>query len=218
MVLWLSVLFLVIGTVHVYADPVTLGNLSVDAQQQGGTLSFSGSRFTFAGGAGFGNIGNYVPITQCSFGQCQQGQSFDAGVTLTTPYDLSGTFMLDGRSYSFDASSERILMNLTLMATVMTPAQLELGLFTVTAPFLMTGNFLWFNTFGNDPANPTLSFSGQGLLTAMMEYVSTPDGNQMYFRGANYNFTAAHAPEPGTWLMIVSGLLLGLHLRKVAHA
>jgi len=189
-----------------YAEPITAGSMLIDISQEGGTVTLTGQNFAFTGGVGLGDIGTYAPTAQCRFG-CSPG-TIDAGMTVRTPYTLSGAFTLDGRSFPFDANSERANLEMTFASTLIPPAQLETGSFTLISPFSLTGRFLWYDVFGLEPSNPQIDFWGAGTLRALME----SDGTQLYMRSAEYDF--AHAPEPATLWLMATGIAVIIFRRR----
>lgn len=196
---------------QLFADSITTGHLIITDQLDGSAV-FTSDRFSLTSFLGLGSLNTYEPLETCRFGLCHPGDACDAGVTLRTPYDITGTATLDGRAFTFDASTERIDASFTLAATIVPPLQLAPGFLTVTAPFSLSGSFLWLDRFAFDPTNPHVDFSGAGTVTALMEYI--PEGNQLYFRRADYEFT--HAPEPATLLLMATGLGVMGFRRKAA--
>lgn len=188
------------------ADPITTGSMVYTALPESLSISVGGERFAFDGAF---HLGEHLfgPNETCRLGFCNPGQSLNfGGVNFHGPFDVSGTFRLGDRTFAVNTNTERADLRFDWNATLVAPSDLPLGLVTLTAPFSLTGSFIWFDVFAHTPANPHLDFFGNGTLTAIFDHrnFEFPGQNQLFLQSARYDF--APTPEPGTLLLLATGL------------
>ena len=189
------------------ADPITAGNMLYTTPPSSMTISIGGERFTFDGGFRLSER-IFSPNETCRFGLCNPGQSLNFGGAFDGAPEIFGTFALDGRTFPITGgiANDRLNLHVRFSATVVTPLELSPGPVTLTAPFSFSGSFLWLDVFANNPANPHLEFLGNGILTANFDYrnFEFPGQRQLFLHSARYDFEPT--PEPGTLLLLATGL------------
>src|SRR5262249_55819611 len=169
------------------------GGLSLDFPV--GFLNASGSGLSIFTGASEIDASDY-PLTHCA--PCKPG---DAVSLSGSWFGTTGVVTWQGTFYSTAGAFDPLnVFNVSTPALVMPP----LGdPFTAVLPFDLSFDFA--------PRPLSLHAYGEGFVTAHFEPNQFNPGT-WFARDANYDISTV--PEPGTWLLVVSGVLFPAGLRR----
>ncbi len=188
----LFLLLLTFTAAEARADTLVITGGSVIITSLGGdgvaTFNLLGSNFSFDGGPA-----PFVAIPGCW--PCAPGRVLSSN--FGTSAVNSVTFQING--VGFDTRNFSIGNALSLFGPSYVVAE------TVTLPFTFTGFVTVTGSMGEELADHI--FTGQGFVTLEHQLFSPPGGPSFFqFSRATYNFTPAPVPEPGTLLLLATGL------------
>jgi hypothetical protein len=194
------------------ADTITITSGALQFGAVSGRLSIAGDRgFTMQASMDITG-GIYDPWAVCSDPVCGPGFAIPL-FAYWSGNDLPGTATIDGKTYPrLGSLSESQTASVKFFGQATAPA-LEAGLSaSVTAPFTFEGFFL-------QPIGPTLDSEtvrhdvvGGGLATLWLEKSS--EGSTWRVVGSRYQFEPLATPEPATFVLVGSGLVIAFARRR----
>jgi hypothetical protein len=206
--LFLATLLALTPVTVAQADPVTLTGGFMSGVGLGLRFDFQGNGFRAFGSFEPGVIGPQFTCTPCVEGESIRLDSSFGGTLGFGTATVGGTTFTDiefGGLMDFAAPQ------------VIAPG--IRGDFTVTENFTFTARLQGAVSGSSDPALFTQLLTGRGLVTASFRQSGDPliDPPMFDFASVRYDFTAedpAPVPEPGTLLLVASGLGAALRYRK----